>query len=136
MFTETSYCHRVAIACFYCFFGQSTAILVINNYGPTFHAALGFDVRQTLFLTAGWVSVSIPFCLIGAFLLQIIGRSPIMLIGIRGCCICHIIEAVAIRYFEMGPTKKDIGALGVAASFCFNAVYQLVVDVGGNVFYS
>lgn len=136
MFTKASYRRRVAITCFYCFLGQPTAILVINNYGPTFYAALGFDVRQTLFLTAGWVSVSIPFCLIGAFLSDIIGRRPIMLIGIGGCCICLIIEAAAVRYFEMNPTRKDLGALGVAALFCFNAVYQLGVDVGGNVFYS
>ncbi|KAJ4988572.1 hypothetical protein SVAN01_05863 [Stagonosporopsis vannaccii] len=136
MFTKASYRRRVAITCFYCFLSQSTAILVVNNYGPTFYAALGFDVRQTLFLTAGWVSVSIPFCLIGAFLSDIIGRRPIMLIGIGGCCVCLIIEAAAVRYFERDPTRKDLGALGVAALFCFNAVYQLGVDVGGNVFYS
>src|SRR5690242_1166718 len=136
MFTKASYRRRVAITCFYCFLGQSTAILVINNYGPTFYAALGFDVKQTLFLTAGWVSVSIPFCLIGAFLSDIIGRRPIMLIDIGGCCVCLIIEAAAVRYFELNPTRRDLGALGVAALFCFNAVYQLSVDVGGNVFYS
>lgn len=131
-----SYRCRVADTCFYCFLGQSTAILVIINYGPTFYAALGFDVRQTLFLTAGWVSVCIPFGLIGAFLSDIIGRRPIMLIGIGGCCICLIIEAAAVRYFETNLTRKDFGALGVTALFCFNAVYQLGVDVGGNVFYS
>ncbi|KAF3054078.1 hypothetical protein E8E11_011298 [Didymella keratinophila] len=136
MFAKASYRCHVAITCFYYFLGQSTAILVINNYGPTFYAALGFDVRQTLFLTAGWVSVSIPFCPIGAFLSDIIGRRPIMLIGIGGCCVCLIVEAAAIRYFERDPTRKDLGALGVAALFCFNAVYQLGVDVGGNVFYS
>ncbi|KAF2629246.1 hypothetical protein BU25DRAFT_420125 [Macroventuria anomochaeta] len=131
MFMKASYRRRVAITCFYCFLGQSTAILVINNYGPTFYAAFGFDVRQTLLLTAGWVSVSIPFWLIGAFLSDIIGRGPIMLIGIG-----VIIEAAAVRYFEMDPTRKGLGALGVTILFCFNAVYQLGVDVGGNVFYS
>lgn len=59
-----------------------------------------------------------------------------MLIGIGGCCICFIVEAATVRYFEMDPTGKDLGALGVTALFCFNAVYKLGVDVGGNVFYS
>jgi MFS family permease len=136
MFTKASYRRRVAITCFYCFLGQSTAILVINNYGPTFYSALGYNVRQQLFLQGGWVTVSIPFCLLGAFLSDIIGRRPIMLIGIGGCCACLIVEAAAVRYFTADPSRRDMGILGTVALFVFNAAYQIGVDVGGNVFYA
>jgi len=136
MFTKASYRRRVAITCFYCFLGQSTAILVINNYGPTFYSALGYNVRQQLFLQGGWVTVSIPFCLLGAVLADIIGRRPIMLIGIGGCCACLIVEAAAVKYFSADPSRKEMGALGTAALFIFNACYNLGVDVGGAVFYA
>ena len=109
---------------------------MINNYGPTFYSVPGYKVKQQLFLQAGWVSVSIPFCLFGAFLADIIGRRPIMLTGIGGCCLCLIVEAAAVKYFTANTTRKDLGALGTAALFLFNAVYNVGVDVGGNVFYS
>ncbi|KAH7371440.1 general substrate transporter [Pyrenochaeta sp. MPI-SDFR-AT-0127] len=136
MFTKPSYRRRVAITCFYSFLGQSTAILVINNYGPTFYSALGFEVRQQLFLQAGWVSTAIPSCLLGAFLADIIGRKPIMLLGIGGCCACLIIEAASVKHFTDDPTRKPIGILGTVALYLFVAVYNLGVDVGGNVFFS
>ena len=59
-----------------------------------------------------------------------------MLIGIGGCCICPIIEVAAVWYFGMDSARKNLGALGIAALFCFNAVYQLGVDVGGKILYN
>ena len=55
---------------FYCFIGQSTAVLVINSYGPTFYKGLGYSSLKQLDFQVGWVSLAPPFCLLGALLLD------------------------------------------------------------------
>ena len=46
MFTKASYRKRTILACGFGFFGQSTGVLVINNYGPTIYRALGYDTLR------------------------------------------------------------------------------------------
>ena len=46
------YRKRTLIVMFYAFCGQSTAILVINNYGPTFYKTLGYSTSAQLFFQA------------------------------------------------------------------------------------
>jgi len=43
MFTKKGYRRRTALAMGFAFVGQSTGVLVINNYGPTLYATLGYD---------------------------------------------------------------------------------------------
>lgn len=42
MFTKKGYRRRTALAMGFAFVGQSTGVLVINNYGPTLYATLGY----------------------------------------------------------------------------------------------
>lgn len=42
MFTRKGYRRRTALAMGFAFVGQSTGVLVINNYGPTLYATLGY----------------------------------------------------------------------------------------------
>lgn len=42
MFTKKGYRRRTAIAMGFAFIGQSTGVLVINNYGPTLYKTLGY----------------------------------------------------------------------------------------------
>lgn len=157
MFTKPSYRKRVAITCFFCFIGQSTAskffihpttgpysrpiltnktVLVINNYGPTFYGALGYGTTEQLLLQAGWVTVAPVFCFVGAVLMDPVGRKPCMLTGVGGCCFWLIVEACAVKYFTGHPERESLGKLGVAALYLFNVFYNLGVDVGGNVYYA
>lgn len=59
-----------------------------------------------------------------------------MLFGIGGCCACLIVEAASVKHFTDDPTRRPIGILGTVALYLFVAVYNLGVDVGGNVFFS
>jgi MFS family permease len=43
MFTKKGYRRRTALAMGFAFVEQSTGVLVINNYGPTLYATLGYD---------------------------------------------------------------------------------------------
>lgn len=134
MFTKRANLKRTGQVMFYAFLGQSTAVLVINNYGPAFYAALGAGTTQTLNYQVGWLTVGFPFCFLGALLMDRVGRRPLMILGIGGCCACVIVLAAAQANIESSPFS--LGALGVAALYVFIAVYSIGVDVGGNVFYA
>lgn len=73
MFTRPSYRKRVILGCTFAFIGQSTAILVINNYGPTLYEALGYGTRDRLVLQCGWVTVGIPFNALGKLIPRFFG---------------------------------------------------------------
>lgn len=53
------------MACGFAFVGQSTAVLVINNYGPTVYKALGYGTLDQLILQCGWITMAIPSNLLG-----------------------------------------------------------------------
>lgn len=57
MFFKKSYRMRTILACGFAFIGQSTAVLVINNYGPTLYAALGYGTLDQLKLQCGWITM-------------------------------------------------------------------------------
>ena len=57
MFFKKSYRLRTVLACGFAFVGQSTAVLVINNYGPTIYAALGYGTLDQLKLQCGWITM-------------------------------------------------------------------------------
>jgi hypothetical protein len=68
---------RTALAMGFAFIGQSTAVLVINNYGPELYKALGFGTRDQLALQCGWISVGVITNAIGAFIMDRVGRRPL-----------------------------------------------------------
>lgn len=60
MFSKPSYRKRCMLACGFAFIGQSTAVLVINNYGPTIYKALGYDTLNQLIYQCGWITMGFP----------------------------------------------------------------------------
>ncbi|RVX73980.1 hypothetical protein B0A52_02870 [Exophiala mesophila] len=136
MITERGNRKRLGIAAGYMFFGQSTGVLVLNNYGPTIYAALGFDTRSQLIFQPGWVTSGIIGNLIGAVCLDWIGRKPLLTVGLAGCCVCLIIEAAVVSLYAQEGTNGAGLRAGVAATYLFIFVYGLGVDVAGVVLYS
>jgi MFS family permease len=65
MFFRPSYRKRSILVCGFAFIGQSTAVLVINNYGPTLYKALGYGTLDQLILQCGWITMAIPSNLLG-----------------------------------------------------------------------
>ncbi|KAF2822974.1 MFS general substrate transporter [Ophiobolus disseminans] len=136
MFTKKGYRRRTAIAMGFAFVGQSTGVLVINNYGPTLYKTLGYDTKQQLEFQCGWITVGIIFNAIGAVFMDKIGRKPLMLFGVAGCGVCLIIEAAIVATYAEAATNKAALAAGVAMFYLFLAVYSMGIDVAGVVFYS
>jgi len=136
MFTKPSYLKRTALAYSWAFFGQSTAVLVIANYGPTLYKTLGFGTEDYLRFQCGFITVGVIFNGIGACLLDLFRRRPLMLFSICGCCIFLIIETAIVASFADAGTNKSGLAMGVATLYLFMAVYSLGVDVAGVAYWS
>ncbi|KAJ9496347.1 hypothetical protein LTR96_004373 [Exophiala xenobiotica] len=139
MFFKKSYRKRTLMACGFAFVGQSTAVLVINNYGPTLYAALGYGTLDQLKLQCGWITMGTPANLLGAVIMDRVGRRVLMLIGVFGCCACLIVEAAIIATFASPiPAVPNLPALkaGVAVFYIFLLFYGCGIDVAGVVFYS
>jgi len=127
------------LACAFAFIGQSTAVLVINNYGPTLYKALGYGTLDQLKLQCGWITMGTPANFLGAVIMDRVGRRVLMLTGIFGCCACLIVEAAIIATFATPiPAVPNTAALkaGVAAFYVFLLFYGCGIDVAGVVFYS
>ncbi|KAK5444276.1 hypothetical protein LTS15_010391 [Exophiala xenobiotica] len=139
MFFKKSYRKRTLMACGFAFVGQSTAVLVINNYGPTLYAALGYGTLDQLKLQCGWITMGTPANLLGAAIMDRVGRRVLMLVGVFGCCACLIVEAAIIATFASPiPAVPNLPALkaGVAVFYIFLLFYGCGIDVAGVVFYS
>lgn len=75
-------------------------------------------------------------CFIGGVLSDIIGRRPVFLVGLTGCCCCLIVEACSVKYFTEHPERTGLGKLGVAAFYCFNGFYNPSMDDVANIYYA
>ena len=68
-----------------------------------------------------------------------VGRKPLMITGVAGCCVCLIIEAAMIASFAspIAPVPNEAGLrMGVAAFYIFLVFYGCGIDCAGVVFYS
>lgn len=80
-----------------------------------------------------------PANLLGAVIMDRVGRRVLMLTGVFGCCACLIVEAAIIATFATPiPVVPNTAALkaGVAAFYVFLLFYGCGIDVAGVVFYS
>ncbi|KAK9382852.1 general substrate transporter [Kockiozyma suomiensis] len=115
--------------------GQATGTLVINNYGPTLYADLGFDSANSLIIQGGWITVSIIGNSINALTIDWMGRKKQLLIGLTGCALALVGECVALSTYERtGGRAASIAA--VVFLFLHVFVYGLNMDVTSYVYSS
>ena len=57
---------------------QATGTLVINNYSVSLYNALGKTGSEALLLSAGWITVTVPFNAIAPFLIDRLGRKVML----------------------------------------------------------
>ena len=75
MFRRPSFRRRTLLAMGFAFIGQSTGVLVLNNYGefsmmPVLQRR-GYDTLYQLIFQCGWISVGIIGNLIGALIMDL-----------------------------------------------------------------
>ncbi|KAJ9604940.1 hypothetical protein H2200_010329 [Cladophialophora chaetospira] len=136
IFRKPSSRKRMIMAIGFAFISQSTGVLVLNNYGPTVYAALGYDTEHQIKFQCGWISVAVLGNLLGALVMDRLGRKPLMFTGVAGCCIFLILEAAMVSSFATEGTNSAGLRMGVAAAYLFLFFYSIGIDVAGIVFYS
>ncbi|OAL26939.1 hypothetical protein AYO22_03883 [Fonsecaea multimorphosa] len=135
LFRLPSYRKRTLLGMLFAFSGQSTGVLVLNNYGPTIYGLLGYGTRDQLALQCGWITVNIVGALFCSSVMDYFGRRKLVLIGLAGCVIFLCIQSAMIAEFANSGTNKAGLRMGVACSYIFLAFYSLF-DTAGFVFYA
>ncbi|CAK7237143.1 hypothetical protein SCUCBS95973_009861 [Sporothrix curviconia] len=123
---------RAALAAGFAFLGQSTAILVINNYNSILYKGLGYGTRQTLVFQCGWITTGLSGNIVGSLIIDYIGRRPLILGGIIGALACLCVETALVATYaspvpEVGANRSGIGA-AVAFLYLFTFSYGVGVD--------
>lgn len=82
--------------------------------------------KQQLEFQCGWITVGIVLNAVGAVFLDKVGRKPLMLIGVGGCCVCLIVEAAIVATYAEAATNKAALAAGVAmyAFYLFSFIFE------------
>lgn len=135
MFRKPSYRKRSLLAIGYAFLGESTAMLVIANYSSTLYRKFGYGSHEQIALQAGYNSVPIIGNIVGALLIDKVGRRLLLLFGLGGCLVFISIETAMMALYTDATYNIDGTRMGVAALYLFIFCYAIGVDVAGIVFY-
>lgn len=115
--------------------GQSTGILVIANLTPTLFAALGYSAVLQLSLSIVWTVCGVIGAFFNAFLMDRVGRKPLLVVGGYLTTATLICEAVLQKYYLDGHSKSGTNG-AVAMFFLFIVFYGSTVDCAGYVYVS
>ncbi|PWN92433.1 general substrate transporter [Acaromyces ingoldii] len=116
IFSVRSYRRRAFIGFSCLFLAQCTGTQVINNYGPTIYASLGFNAKEQQLLAAGWITAGIPANFISALLMDKTGRVRMMQFGFlaTGIALLGTTTSVAV-----GTSTGNTAALKAAVFFIY-----------------
>ncbi|KAK5136980.1 hypothetical protein LTR08_001487 [Meristemomyces frigidus] len=106
---------------------QFSGILVINNYGPTLYAALGYGTAQQLVLLGGWLTLAFGMGCASLLVVDRFSRPKLMGAGILGCMVCLIIEAALVAQYG-GSTNKAALSAAVAMFYVYVIFYEVCMD--------
>jgi hypothetical protein len=117
MVTLPHYRRRCYIGHLTMFFVQCSGNLVITNYAPILYGQLGYDTNKQLLMAGAWITLA-PFGnMVNAWLLDTrIGRRLLLSVGLMGCVLCLIAEAVSVAQFQR---TEAISASLAAVVFLF-----------------
>lgn len=135
MFRKPSYRKRSLLVIAYAFLGESTAMLVIANYSSVLYSRFGYNSREQIALQTGYNTVPIIGNIIGALVMDKVGRRPLMLGSIAGCLVFVSVETVMMALYTGTNHNSNGTYMGVAALYCFIFFYAVGADVAGIVFY-
>ena len=92
------------------------------------YSSLGYGPHDQLAFLCGWFTVGFGCSLIGAFLVDRVGRRCLLLVGLGGCVVSMAIEAAMVKLYAGSTNVAGLRA-GVAALFMFVASYSVSVDI-------
>lgn len=113
---------------------QLSGVLVINNYGPTVYALLGFGVEKQLLYLGGWVTTSIAGSLVSLWLIQVVSRPNLFAGGLIASAACLSAEAGLVANYASTPealANPNESALRAAVAMLFVFIFILECSLGG-----
>jgi hypothetical protein len=106
---------------------QCSGVLVINNYGPTLYANLGFSQEQQILYPAAWLTYSLGMNVFGIFVIDKVPRPTLLSAGVLGCMATLIVEAALVAQFVPSDNSAALRA-AVAMFFVFQIFYGVMLD--------
>ncbi|CAK7228951.1 hypothetical protein SCUCBS95973_007056 [Sporothrix curviconia] len=127
MFKKPSLRHRILLSCGVLFGGQACGPLVVNNYSVLIYENLGMSGSMPLLMYAVYVVVGASVNIIAAFIMDRVGRRPLLCIGFLCTTITMSIETALVAKYASSENKGG-NAAAVLFLFLFVAGYGVCVD--------
>jgi MFS family permease len=127
--TRKSYRKRALFAIGMALSIHTSGILVVNNYGATIYASLGYDANTQLLLLVGWCGVALVTGFMSFFLIDRVARNKLLAIGVGGCAACLAVVCGLVGKFTSKEALQapNTAALQATVAFIYllNCFYQL-----------
>jgi MFS family permease len=119
--------YRVACNCVFACFAQWAGNGALTYFMPAVLDTVGYDTDTVKArINLGYACFQFVFSLIGAALVDRVGRRPLMLFSMSSCCICWIgVTAAAGVYNNTGQTNESAARAVIAMIFIFGAVFSV-----------
>ncbi|KIX01162.1 uncharacterized protein Z518_08887 [Rhinocladiella mackenziei CBS 650.93] len=127
MIKKPSYRKRCLLAMGTTFIIQCSGVLVINNYGPTLYANLGFSPVKQLLYPAAWLTLTLGINIMAMATVDLFPRNRYMAFGVLGCMATLIIEAALVAEFVPSDNHSALLA-AVAMLFIYQIFYGFCLD--------
>ncbi|KIW55829.1 hypothetical protein PV05_04548 [Exophiala xenobiotica] len=132
MVSKPSYRKRTILASGMALSIHTSGILVVNNYGPTIYASLGFNTNKQLLFQLGWCFVALGTGFMSFFLIDRFPRPKLLAFGVGGCAccltiVCGLIGRYASKEALQNPNQPALHAV-IAMIYLLNCFYQLGLD--------
>ncbi|KXT08497.1 hypothetical protein AC579_8615 [Pseudocercospora musae] len=127
LFATRSGRYRILCNCVFSIFAQWAGNGVLSYFLPAVLNTAGYtgSIEQAN-INLGYACFQFAFALTGAAFVERIGRRPLMLFSMTGCCIVWIGVTAATGVFnETGQTNDAAAKATVACIFIFGAVYSV-----------
>lgn len=118
---------RFLIAIFVMFLGQSTGVLVINNYQVIMYNKLGIHGYMPLLLYAIYASWAAFLNYLGSWIVDRAGRVRMLSIGVAASALSVVCETAIIAKYS-GTADRIGNGFGVLFIFIFITFYACCVD--------
>ncbi|KAH7386664.1 general substrate transporter [Phaeosphaeria sp. MPI-PUGE-AT-0046c] len=127
IFKKASYRKRVLVGMATMFLSQSTGVLVINNYQVMLYNGLGLYDSLPLLLYAVYLTWAAGLNYFSATIMDRVGRTRLLIIGLIGCSVFIICEMAMVAKFS-GTNNKVGNAFGVLFLFLYVGMYASCID--------
>jgi sugar porter (SP) family MFS transporter len=119
--------YRIAVNCIFSIFCQWAGNGVLSYFLPAVLTTAGYTEGITQAnINLGYACFQFAFALFGAAWVDRIGRRPLMLFSMTGCCVVWVAMTIATSQFAASGETNDAAAKAtVACIFLFGAVFSV-----------